>query len=305
MRIIELFKQAIDIVANFFAVTMLSMLISRSPAHRSEAIPGSQERFSAVEIRPETRRNTAMDIKKGSSAAYSNSVRSKSPKEPYLLNDPAKPSNNPAMSPSNSSSAASLANAATILRQKPTLLNIPPEIRNKIFSLVYQPAFSKHPWASNEWVEISNIHPSVDSIIPCRQLHSEYKSMYLHAYREYWHNGQMSMTIPRSLPIKSAVRKLFDPSVDIRHLRALKIAGWSSGGRHTFLFLEYVQGYWEIEIIREDAKGERLRPLLVAEAVIDSVLKHLGAKGKIGNPAQGRGLTPKRVKAIMNIVLTK
>lgn len=79
----------------------------------------------------------------------------------------------------------------TAERSSPSLLSLPPELRNAIFSYVYNTAVPDHIIllrfkSGRAGVESDKVPPNKNSLLICRQIYNEMKGIQAAAYRRYW-----------------------------------------------------------------------------------------------------------------------
>lgn len=175
--------------------------------------------------------------------------------------------------------------------KKPTtespLLKIPREIRNKIYALVLEGTITEYGY-----IDSAGAHPSIDSILACRQLYAEYKSMYLHAYRDYWRNGLMYIGLRRGQRTKKAAENLSDPKVAIRRIQSFLVKGKNTGGG-TFAFRLYYsrEGNWHYFALLDEPTDPRLILLPVMGTTVNAFLREREMEGEFGDPSQDQGMT--------------
>lgn len=197
--------------------------------------------------------------------------------------------------PTNNSFGNSSADLIKPTTESPRLLKIPREVRNKIYALVFE--ITK---TASGYIDSAGPHPSLDSIMACRQLYTEYKSMYLHAYRGYWRNGLMHIYLRRGQRIKKAAENLSDPKVAIRRIRYFLVKGKNAGGG-TFAFrLFFSLSNWYYSAFLEEPTDPRLIRLPVMRDTVAFLQEH-EMEGELGDPSQDHGMTVSTLVDIIKI----
>lgn len=177
---------------------------------------------------------------------------------------------------------------------RPSLLTIPQKLRNQIFSYVYEVEPGR--------IDSGDSHPSIDSIIACRQLYNEFKEMYLHAFHSYWPESRLYMKIFSANEITTAINGLrHAPGAGLRHLRQVGIFCMPLS-----IAFEYREGVWvgtrhwvyNQTFVRTLVAGPTSPHLHTgppfaqyASSKLFDILSRYQHANKIGDPSQGRGLS--------------
>ncbi|KAM0719964.1 hypothetical protein Q7P37_004099 [Cladosporium fusiforme] len=176
---------------------------------------------------------------------------------------------------------------STTTRATPTLLNIPAELRNKIYTQVYE-----LPPTGTRFIESTDNHPSLDSILACRQLHSEFKQMYTNACRNYWPGKAMVIKLLLDTVTTTAANDLRRAS----KAGILYVESFCVVGRDFRFDLDYSGHVWYswTTSLQPPRRATQMLPWHV-----NSILRRSEVEGEIGDPTRGLGLSADYVVGIM------
>lgn len=194
-----------------------------------------------------------------------------------------------------------------ITKSQPTLLGIPQELRNQIFGYVYNsPVGGRIGLAmvsTTHTKGIAFVHgkepPFRDSILVCRQVYSEMRSMYTCAYRSFWTSNRFWVSTGFSGTINAST---LVPDRDLQHIQHFMIC--NANRRGTFgvgLDLEKAAPLiWDPEAITQDKQygigRENVRNLFTNAVTNQERERRLSRNTRISlDPRAGQGLDAEKL----------
>jgi hypothetical protein len=144
----------------------------------------------------------------------------------------------------------------------PSLLNLPPELRNMIFSYVYGEAVANHIIllrfkTGQAGVESDKAPPNQDSLLVCRQLYHEMKGIQAAAYRRYWMVQKFLIIADRDT--KKDLH--FATTADLQHICHLAVHRYFSWPeKYTALISFHYTAAFAWRVTMNSARPQQARP---------------------------------------------
>lgn len=212
------------------------------------------------------------------------------------------------------------------------LMTLPKELRNKIYEFVFcdnlsyahevianqwslgpshstpdsvsSPTFTTETWKFN--TELAHVPclvrldetspPSKQPTLPCRQIHSEMKQMYIAAYRSYWTANRFlyidaEMSKPARLPAEKNMQRIREFHLAVSSEYNLRVVLEDS--KWTTWLLAADGGDLSFHTAQQWTDAHRRAQ--------DVVTRELASKGPTRDPRSGRGLTRRKVAALSRL----
>ena len=187
----------------------------------------------------------------------------------------------------------------------PHLLDLPPELRNIIYALV----FSTPSQPQTNLLQPNP--PDKTLLLSCQQIYNEANLVYKHTYRSYWNNTPFTLSLRSSIEGKHTISSTLPIERDLRQIKNLVIIAsadaWSRGLAVKYATLLDIRGAWKTEshTIWKNRENTRLSYVRVSprwvsgKPVVRSYKDELSVKRKCAKTRFPEGATAHILAAVV------